>query len=72
MNWMTPAFASEGARLATKGMNPTGIMAQAIRLGMKPSTIKMISTKFGWPGLMIAGGMWGYDKWKNRSINDED
>jgi len=32
----------------------------------------MISSKFGLPGLMVTGGMWGYDKWKNRSINDED
>jgi len=72
MNWMAPAFASSGAEFATKGMKPTGIMSQAIRLGMKPSTLRMISSKLGWPGLLLTGGMWGYDKWKNRSINDED
>ena len=72
MNWMTPAFASEGARLATKGMNPTGIMAQAIRLGMSPRTLSLVSRRLGWPGLAVSAGLWGYDKWKNRSINDED
>ena len=72
MNWLTPAFASEGARLATKGMNPTGIMAQAVRLGMSPRTLSLVSRRLGWPGLAVSAGMWGYDKWKNRSINDED
>ena len=72
MNWLTPAFASEGARLATKGMKPTGIMAQAIRLGMSPRTLSLISRRFGFPGLAVSAGLWGYDKWKNRSINDPE
>ena len=71
-NWMAPAFASSGAEMATRGMKPTGIMAQAIRLGMSPRTLSMISRRFGFPGLAVSAGMWGYDKWKNRSINDED
>jgi len=71
MNWMAPAFASTGAEMATKGIqNP--MLLKALRLGMKPSTLRMISSKFGIPGLAISAGMWGYDKWKNRSINDED
>ena len=72
MNWMTPAFASAGAEMATKGMKPTGIMAQAIRLGMSPRTLRLVSSRLGWPGLAVSAGMWGYDKWKNRSINDEE
>jgi len=72
MNWMTPAFASTGAEIATKGMKPTGIMAQAIRLGMSPRTLSLVSRRLGWPGLAVSAGLWGYDKWKNRSINDED
>jgi len=72
MNWMTPAFASAGAEMATKGMKPTGIMAQAIRLGMSPRTLRLVSSRLGWPGLAVSAGMWGYDKWKNRSVNDED
>ena len=71
MNWMAPAFASSGAEMATRGIkNP--ILLNALRLGMKPSTLRMISSKFGLPGLMVSAGMWGYDKWKNRSINEED
>ena len=71
-NWMGAAFASTGARMATRGMNPTGILSKALRLGYSPRVLRAFSSKLGWPGLMITGGMWGYDKWKNRSINDED
>ena len=71
MNWMGPAFASTGAEMASKGIkNP--LLLKALRLGMKPSTLRMISSRFGLPGLMVTGGMWGYDKWKNRGVNDED
>ena len=71
MNWMTPAFASSGAELATKGIkNP--MLLKALRLGISPKVLSMVSRRFGIPGLMVSGGMWGYDKWKNRSINDED
>ena len=70
LNWMAPAFAATGAEMATKGIrNP--LLLKALRLGMKPSTLRMISSKFGIPGLAISAGLWGYDKWKNRSINDE-
>jgi len=24
------------------------------------------------PGLAISAGMWGYDKWKNRGVNDPE
>jgi len=71
-NWMAPAFASAGAEMATRGMKPTGILAKAIRMGMSPRTLSLISRRFGFPGLAVSAGMWGYDKWKNRSINDED
>ena len=70
-NWMGPAFASSGYEMASRGIkNP--MLLKALRLGIKPSTLRMISSKFGLPGLLISGGMWGYDKWKNRSINDPD
>ena len=71
-NWMAPAFASAGAEMATKGMKPTGILAKAIRMGISPRTLSLVSRRFGMPGLAVSAGMWGYDKWKNRSINDED
>jgi len=72
MNWMGPAFAATGAEMATKGMKATGIMAQAIRLGIGPRALMAGSRLLGWPGLAISAGLWGYDKWKNRSIMDED
>ena len=72
MNWMGAAFAGTGAKMATRGMNPTGILSKALRLGYSPRVLRAFSSKLGWPGLMVTGGMWGYDKWKNRSINDED
>jgi len=70
-NWMGPAFAGAGAEMATRGIkNP--MLANAIRLGISPRTLSLVSRRFGLPGLAISAGMWGYDKWKNRSINDED
>ena len=71
LHWMQPAFASAGYEAASKGIkNP--MLLKALRLGMKPSTLRMISKRFGMPGLAVSAGMWGYDKWKNRSVNDED
>ena len=62
-HWMGPAFASAGAEMATKGIkNP--LLLKAIRLGMKPSTLRLISSRLGMPGLALTAGMWGYDKWK--------
>ena len=72
LNWMAPAFASTGARMATRGMAPTGILAKALRMGISPRTLSLVSRRFGMPGLAISAGMWGYDKWKNRSVNDPE
>ena len=66
MNWVGPAFASAGAKAATRGMAPTGVLSQAIRLGFKPSTLRMVSCRLGMPGLAVSAGLWGYDKWKQR------
>ena len=72
LNWMAPAFASTGARMATRGMPSSGILAKALRMGMSPRTLRLVSSKFGIPGLAISAGMWGYDKWKNRGVNDPE
>ena len=65
MNWMGPAFASTGAEMASKGIqNP--MLLKALRLGMKPSTLRMVSSRLGMPGLAVSAGLWGYDKWKQR------
>jgi hypothetical protein len=71
MNWLGPAFASTGADLATRGMKGSPRLANAIRLGFSPRTLSMFTRRFGLPGLAVSAGIWGYDKWKNRSINDE-
>ena len=71
-NWLGPAFASTGADLATRGMKGSPRLANAIRLGFSPRTLSMFTRRFGLPGLAVSAGMWGYDKWKNRSVNDED
>jgi len=71
MNWMAPAFASSGYEIASQGIkNP--ILLKALRMGIKPSILRTIASRFGLPGLAVSAGLWGYDKWKNRSINDED
>jgi len=70
MNWMGPAFASTGAEMATRGMKSGSRIANAIRLGFSPRTLSMFTRRFGLPGLAVSAGLWGYDKWKNRSIND--
>ena len=71
MNWMAPAFASSGYEMASKGIkNP--MLLKALRLGISPRTLKLVASRFGLPGLAISAGMWGYDKWKNRSVNDPE
>jgi len=65
MNWMGPAFAASGAEMASKGIkNP--MLLRALRLGIKPSTLRLVSSRLGMPGLALTAGMWGYDKWKKR------
>ena len=70
LNWLGPAFASSGARMATRGMAPTGILAKAIRMGMSPAALRIGSRFLGLPGLALTAGMWGYDKWKNWDKED--
>ena len=47
-------------------------LLKALRLGMSPGALRIGSRFLGLPGLALTAGMWGYDKWKNRSVNDED
>ena len=71
-NWLAPAFASSGARMATRGMAPTGILAKAIRMGMSPATLRAGSRFLGMPGLALSAGLTGYDWWKNRGKDKDD
>ena len=71
LHWMGPAFASSGYEMASKGIkNP--MLLKALRLGISPKVLSVVSRRFGLPGLMVSGGMWGYDKWKNRGVNDPE
>ncbi len=63
--WMGPAFAPEMSRIATAGMKPGSTLAKALRLGMSPRTLKLISSRFGMPGLALSAGLSGYDLWKD-------
>ena len=51
--------------MASKGIkNP--LLLKALRLGMNPKTLSLISRRFGLPGLAISAGLTGYDLYKNR------
>jgi len=63
-NWVGPAFASKGAKIATRGMPKTGILSKALRMGMSPAGLRVLS-RGGIFGLLAAGGLKGYDIWEN-------
>jgi len=57
--------------MATKGIqNP--MLLRALRLGFSPGALRAFSSRLGLPGLALTGGMWGYDKWKNRGKDKDD
>jgi hypothetical protein len=59
INYLGAAFMGPASDLATKGLSP-GI-AKAMRLGISPSTLKMVSRRFGLPGLALSLGISGYE-----------
>ena len=64
LNWVGPAFASTGAKAATRGMPKAGILSKALRMGMSPAGLRVLS-RGGIFGLLAAGGLKGYDIWEN-------
>ena len=64
-NWMGPAFASTGAKMATRGMPKVGILSKALSMGMSPAALRILS-RGGIYGLLASAGLKGYDLWKNR------
>ena len=62
---MGPAFASTGAKMATRGMPKTGILSRALKMGMSPGALRVLSSG-GIYGLLASAGLKGYDIWKNR------
>jgi hypothetical protein len=63
-NYMGAAFAGTASDFASKGgLNPA--IAKTMRLGMSPSTVKMVSRRFGLPGLALSMGISGYEMFDN-------
>ena len=63
-NWVGPAFASTGAKMATRGMPKTGILSKALRMGMSPAGLRVLS-RGGIYGLLASAGLKGYDIWQD-------
>ena len=64
LNYLAPAFAGSLTREATRGMNPQGLLAKGLRLGMSPAGVRGISKFFGLPGLALSLGYEGYDQYR--------
>jgi len=64
LNYLAPAFAGTMGSLskeATRGMGATSKLAKVLRLGMSPGAIKMVSRRFGLPGLALSSGISLYE-----------
>jgi len=64
LNYLAPALAGSMGSLskeATRGMGATSKLAKTLRLGMSPGAIKMISRRFGLPGLALSSGISLYE-----------
>ena len=68
-NWMGPAFASTGAKLATRGMPTAGILSKALSMGMSPAALRILS-RGGIYGLLASAGLKGYDIWQNSKYKE--
>ena len=64
LNYLGPAFAGTLTKEATRGMNPQGLLARGLRLGMSPAGVRGVSKFFGLPGLALSLGYEGYDQYK--------
>ena len=64
LNYLAPALAGTMGSLskeATRGMGATSKLAKTLRLGMSPGAIKMVSRRFGLPGLALSSGISLYE-----------
>ena len=61
LNYLGPALAGGLSKEATRGMNQRGLLARSLRLGMSPGAIKMVSRRFGLPGLALSAGISLYE-----------
>ena len=61
LNYLAPAFAGTLSKEATRGMGAASKLSKSLRLGMSPGAIKMVSRRFGLPGLALSGGISLYE-----------
>ena len=61
LNYLAPAFAGTLSKEATRGMGAASKLSKVLRLGMSPGAIKMVSRRFGLPGLALSGGISLYE-----------
>jgi len=64
INYLGPAFAGSLSKEATRFAGPK--MANLMRLGISPTTLKTVSRRFGLPGLALSAGVSGYEMYKNK------
>jgi hypothetical protein len=61
VNYLGPALAGRFTAETTRGMGATSKLAKSLRLGMSPGAIKMVSKRFGLPGLALSAGISLYE-----------
>ena len=64
LNYLGPAFAGSLSKEATRFAGPK--MANLMRLGISPTTLKTVSRRFGLPGLALSAGVSGYEMYQNK------
>ena len=60
LNYLGPAFVGPASTIASRSVNPA--VANILRLGINPRTLRMVSSRFGLPGLALSLGFTAYDK----------
>ena len=64
INYLGPAFVGSLSKEATRFAGPK--MANLMRLGISPTTLKTVSRRFGLPGLALSAGISGYEMYRNK------
>ena len=60
MNYLGAAFTGPASTIASRSVNPK--VAKILRLGINPRTLRMVSSRFGLPGLALSLGLTAYEK----------
>ena len=62
LNYLGAAFVGPASTIASRSVNPTVAKAAILRLGINPRTLRLVSSRFGLPGLALSLGLTAYDK----------